>query len=126
MDDTTFKATWDTYAAAWQAASSAEKRALFKKSLDPACQYHDPLIKTKGWDELEAYMRDFHRQIPGGHFVTSYFLAHSNKSIARWEMRNGKNVVLGEGISYGEYNENGNLVAMTGFFEPPQGQEDTE
>ena len=113
--------TWKIYTAAWKAAASTEKRVLFKQCLDPACQYHDPLIKTKGWDELEAYMLDFHRQIPGGHFVTTYFLAHSNKSIARWEMRNAENVKLGDGISYGEYNASGNLVSMTGFFEAPPG-----
>ncbi len=117
---TNFKATWETYALSWKMSSSAEKRALFKKCLDSACQYHDPLIKTKGWDELEAYIRDFHRQIPGGYFVTTYFLAHSHKSIARWEMRNGENVVLSDGISYAEYNQNGNLVSITGFFETPQ------
>lgn len=115
-----FKATWETYASSWKMSSSAHKRALFKKCLDSACQYHDPLIKTKGWDELEAYMRDFHRKIPGGHFVTTNFLAHSNKSIACWELRNGENVMLGDGVSYGEYNENGKLVSMTGFFEPPK------
>ena len=117
----TCKETWETYTSAWQVASRAEKRALFKNSLDPACQYHDPLIKTQSWDELEAYMLDFHRQIPGGYFVTTYFLAHSNKSIARWEMRNAEHVLLGDGMSYGEYNENGNLLSMTGFFVPPQG-----
>ena len=117
----TFQGTWETYTRSWNATNPAEKRLLFGKSLDPACEYNDPLIKTKGWDELEVYMLDFHRQVPGGHFVTIYFLAHHDKSIARWEMRNAENVLLGDGISYGEYNDKGNLVCMTGFFEPPQG-----
>lgn len=115
-----FEETWKTYTVSWKAESTAEKRELFKKSLDIACQYNDPLVKTKGWDELDAVMLDFHRQVPGGYFVTTYFQAHSGKSIAKWEMRNGENVVLGDGISYGEYNENGILVSMTGFFEPPK------
>ena len=115
-----FKETWEIYTASWKTEITAKKRVLFKKSLDYACQYNDPLVKTKGWDELQSYMMDFHRQIPGGYFVTTYFMAHSNKSIARWEMRNGENVVIGDGISYGEYNENGMLVSMTGFFEPPK------
>lgn len=116
-----FQSTWETYTRSWNVASRAEKRALFGKSLDPACVYNDPRVRTEGWDELEAYMLDFHRRIPGAHFVTAYFLAHHNKSIARWEMRNAENVLLGDGISYGEYNDNGNLVCMTGFFESPQG-----
>ena len=112
--------TWNTYGASWQAESAAEKRELFKKCLCSGCQYNDPLVKTKSWDELEAVMLDFHRQVPGGYFVTNYFMAHSNKSIAKWEMLNDENVVIGDGISYGEYNENGMLVSMTGFFEVPK------
>ena len=119
------KHTWETYVASWKAATSAAKRTLFEKSLDSACGYNDPLVNIKGWDELEAYMLDFHRQVPGGHFVTTYFLAHNNKSIARWEMKNGDNFVLGDGISYGEYNKSGLLVSMTGFFELPNQQTET-
>ena len=115
-----FEQTWNTYRASWQADTAVEKRELFKKSLDPACQYNDPLVRTKGWDELEAVMLGFHQQIPGGYFVTTYFLAHSNKSIARWELYNGDHVALGDGISYGEYNDAGMLVSMTGFFELPK------
>jgi len=115
------KEIWETYTASWKAVQAAEKRAIFEKCLDEKCQYNDPLVKTNGWEELAAYMLDFHQQIPGGHFVTHYFLAHSNKSIARWEMRNGDNVVLGDGISYGEYNQDGKLISMTGFFETPEG-----
>lgn len=116
-----FADTWETYTASWKVESAAEKRALFERCLDPACRYNDPLIKTKGWDALENYMLGFHQQIPQGYFVTTYFLAHSDKSISRWEMRNGEDVVVGNGISYGEYNENGYLVSMTGFFELPPG-----
>jgi len=112
-----FEQTWETYISSWQVVPAEDKRELFEQSLDLACQYNDPLVKAKGWDELIKYMQDFHRQIPGGYFVTRYFLAHSNKSIAKWEMRNN-HIVLGDGISYGEYNDDGKLIAMTGFFEP--------
>lgn len=111
--------TWETYTSSWKAGTKEEKQALFEKSLIPECQYNDPLTLTQGWDELQVYMLDFHQQIPGGHFVTTYFLSHSDKSIARWEMRSANEAVLGEGISYGEYNTAGKLVTMTGFFEPP-------
>ncbi len=114
-----YKDTWENYVASWKVASVEEKKELFRISLDAECQYTDPLAKTKGWDELADYMINFHKQIPGGHFVTTYFLAHSNKSIARWEMRNGESAVLSDGISYGEYSDSGKLTAMTGFYETP-------
>jgi len=115
-----YSETWEKYVASWGAESSAEKRALYQLCLDSDFKYNDPLIKTKGWDELIDYMMDFKKQIPGGHFVTTYFLSHSHKSIAKWEMRNGENVTLSEGISYGEHNQEGKLISETGFFEPPE------
>lgn len=111
--------TWEIYVASWKAETAAEKRNLYEKCLSPNCQYNDPLTVTKGWNDLEAYMLDFHQQIPGGNFVTTYFLAHSDKSIARWKMRNADNQTLGEGISYGEYDSDGKLTSLTGFFESP-------
>ncbi|MFK7800074.1 MAG: nuclear transport factor 2 family protein [Anaerolineae bacterium] len=116
--NTDFENTWETYASSWKAATEEEKRDLFKKSLADNCVYNDPLAKAKGWDELSKYMLDFHQQVPGGHFVTTSFMSHSNKSIVTWEMKTGNNIVIGDGISYGEYNEQGLLTAMTGFFEP--------
>ncbi len=114
-----FKEIWEIYVESWKVETAKEKRAIFEKCLDTSNQYNDPLINTEGWDELIAYMLEFHQQVPGGHFVTTYFLSHSNKSIARWEMRNEENTVIGEGISYGEYNERGMLTSETGFFETP-------
>ncbi len=117
--DSNFRETWETYTSSWKAESPEEKQRIFGKCLEPNCEYNDPLIKTKGWDELLGYMLEFHKQIPGGHFTTKYFLAHSNKSIARWDMLGGDGSVLGEGISFGQYSPQGKLISMTGFFEVP-------
>lgn len=111
--------TWETYTSSWQIESPDAKKALFEQCLNFECEYNDPLVKTKGWDELLVYMHDFHEKIPGGHFVTTYFLSHNNQSIAKWIMKSGNGAVMGEGISYGKYSSEGVLVSMTGFFELP-------
>ncbi len=111
--------TWEIYTSSWKAESSEEKKTIFNECLDSECQYCDPLIKTTGWEELVLYMLDFHQQVPGGYFVTNYFLAHSNQSIAQWEMKNADDDIIGKGASYGQYNKNGKLVTMTGFFQTP-------
>jgi len=111
--------TWEIYTAAWKVKSKEEKLALFARSLTIECTYSDPTVKTEGWEALAANMLGFHQQVPGGHFVTTYFLAHSDKSITRWEMRNQEGEMIGDGISYGEYNTEGKLTSMTGFFEAP-------
>lgn len=116
----TFKKTWETYASAWKAESLSEKKALFKQVLDTQCTYRDPQMEAQGFDELAGYMLEFHKQVPGGHFVTTYFLAHHNRSVAKWNMVGGSGEVLGEGVSYGEYNAAGKLTTMTGFFDTPE------
>jgi hypothetical protein len=114
------KAVWEQYVQAWDPKITPEKRKLCLQCLAPECVYTDPLKQTKGSNELEAYMREFHQQIPGGRFVTEYFLAHHGRSIARWKMLNGDDVAIGSGISYAEYDAQRRLVSMSGFFETPE------
>lgn len=114
-----FEDTWEQYVASWKATGAEAKLALFEGCLDRNCEYIDPLSKARGWQELAASMVDFHAQIPGAHFVTTYFLAHNDKSIARWQMRDGSGAAIGEGISYGTYTPQGKLASMIGFFDTP-------
>jgi hypothetical protein len=114
-----YKAIWEAYVASWMAESVEEKRALFETCLTPGCVYIDPLARTEGWAELAAYMIDFQRQVPGGHFVTQQFIAHHGTCIATWKMLNGDAVPIGEGISYGEFGEGDRLARMAGFFGAP-------
>lgn len=114
-----FKTTWETYNASWKVENVESKREIFEKCLDENCIYNDPLTCAEGWDALLGYMSAFHEQVPGGHFETHYFLAHNNQSIAKWHMKNADDIVIGEGVSYGKYNDAGKLVSMTGFFENP-------
>ncbi len=114
-----YRGIWETYAMSWKADSREEKLTLFEQSLTEDCRYIDPLGTANGWQELADTMLGFNDNVPGGHFITTRFIAHHKKSIANWEMRNSEGTVLGDGISYGEYNEEGKLVAMTGFFDLP-------
>ncbi len=58
--------TWETYAAAWGTHSPQERQRLFEAALTPSCTYTDPLTATRGWEELETAMADFHGRVPGG------------------------------------------------------------
>jgi len=112
--------TWETYVSAWRATSVDEKRRILQEAVDEHGEYRDPLAETKGHDQLIGYMLELHKQAPGASFTTTSFLAHHDRSIARWNMVDGKGAVLGDGISYGQYGGDGKLVAMTGFFEVPK------
>jgi hypothetical protein len=109
--------TWEKYASTWKMTKREDRLAVFAEVLAGSAIYTDPLVQAKSWEELIRYMEDFHQQVPGGYFVTTYFLSHHKKSIAKWEMKSGENITLGTGISYGEYDDDGKLVSMNGFFE---------
>ena len=115
------EAVWERYVLAWKVAGLAEKQASLRDSVAPGCTYTDPLTRAQGWDELIAYMLDFHRQAPGAHFVTEHFSTHHKKSLAKWRMVDAAAIKIGEGTSYGEYDDQNRLIAMTGFFEIPTG-----
>jgi SnoaL-like domain len=115
------QATWEKYVSAWKEVTAKGKADALRQSVAATCVYTDPATIANGHEELIAYMLAFHQQVPGGHFVTTYFLAHHDVSIAKWNMVSGDGAVIGDGVSYGKYNEQGMLVTMTGFFEtPPQ------
>ena len=111
------KKVWELYANSWGVESAQEKTALYEQCLEAGCMYTDPTIRVSGWDDLMAYMLDFHKQIPGGHFVTTDFLAHHDCCLANWEMRAGNGDIAGTGISFAQFSENGKLKSMTGFFD---------
>lgn len=113
------KAVWERYVSAWNSPSAEERRALFPQALAPDCVYRDPQTEARGWDALEGWMAGFHQQMPGTRFVTETFSAHHGRSVARWQMIGAAGVALGKGISYGEYDAEQRLVAMTGFFDSP-------
>jgi hypothetical protein len=110
---------WETYASAWKEQTAAAKRAVLARSVASDGVYCDPLAECRGHDALIAYMLEFHKQVPGGHFVTTYFLPHHGRSIAKWNMLSGNGQKIGEGVSYGEYGSDGRLVSMTGFYDVP-------
>jgi hypothetical protein len=113
------KDIWETYVATWKQPSAQAKADSLAISVEAACTYRDPIVTATGHAALIEYMLTFHKQVPGGHFVTTYFNAHNARSIAKWNMVTGDGTVIGDGVSYGEYAPNGKLITMTGFFEVP-------
>jgi len=109
---------WTGYASIWKLEGAEAKRRACAEHLSETCVYTDPLTQRKGWEALIEYMLEFHQQVPGGHFVTKEFKTHNGRSIAVWDMVGGDGTVMGNGISYGEYAEDGKLKTMTGFFDP--------
>ncbi len=114
-----YDATWNRYASSWKPMPDSDRRKLFASSLAESCHYKSPAGDTQGWDELAEHMEGFQEQLPGGHFVTTQFLTNQATGIAKWEMRDGDETVVGDGMSYCTFDDDGHLTLMAGFFEVP-------
>ena len=114
-----YRKSWDRYANTWRLSSAEEKAQECEQVLVEGVVYTDPLTQRTGRGELVAYMLEFHQQIPGGHFKTKEFWAHSGCSVARWDMCAGDGSVVGTGVSYAHYRADGKLHSVTGFFDVP-------
>lgn len=119
--NTNLQTTWANYTAAWNASDSEAMKALFTQNLAADCAYRDPIATTTGYDELAGYITQVHASIPGVQLVTRDFTSHNQRCIVHWDMCAADGSVMSDGVSYGEFDESGKLIAMAGFFDlPPQ------
>ncbi len=116
-DATDHRSQWDAYGTLWTVADEADRLAACDGALAPNCTYTDPAVHADGWAEIVQYMTGFQADVPGGHFVTTAFTEHHNRSLARWQMALGDGTVVGTGHSFATYDDSGLLTSMTGFFD---------
>ena len=121
MESSKRRDTWEAYTRSWSEKTPAERQKAFEANLHPGCVYTDPHFQVEGYRSLDGYMADFQKNIPGGHFVTTKFLTHHDRSLAYWDMLDGTGRKVGEGASFAVYDSDGRLTMMSGFFAPPEG-----
>ena len=119
MDNKLPKNIWDTYTKSWSEFDLSKRETLFKQCLSPDCMYTDPLIQASGYEQLSGYLSELQKNIPGVKFIITDFKNHHDRSLAHWDMVDGKGNCLSQGASFGLYDSDGRLKQMTGFYEVP-------
>jgi predicted oxidoreductase len=114
-----YQQNWEVYVAAWKASTVAEKKAKLAASAAPGCIYRDPLAVAEGHSAMTDYMMSFLQQVPGGHFVTTDFIAHHHRGMAKWNMVDGHGNIIGDGVSAMEFDAHGKIAQVSGFFKTP-------
>ncbi|NRA88865.1 MAG: nuclear transport factor 2 family protein [Rhizobiales bacterium] len=112
-----FEQTWENYVELWRLTDKNEMKNRAKNVIVNDCGYRDPLIQANGTEALFNYIYEFQQQFSGGYIETYAFMSHHGRSMANWHMKSSNATIISEGISFGEYNEAGELTCMTGFFE---------
>lgn len=116
MKEIIISETWELYRSCWSDSSSANRKNRLREITSNNFEYRDPNIEIKGYQDLSDYMEQFQNEYSSATFVIMEFLAHHNRSLARWNMVDLHNEVLGNGSSYALYDEGGKLKQVTGFF----------
>jgi hypothetical protein len=107
------------YVESWSETEAPKRLELLGRCLNPDCVYTDPVIQVHGCKPLSDYMAQFQQSAPGGAFVATKFATHHDRALMHWNMVDGKQNVLAQGVSYFLYGADGRLMQMTGFFELP-------
>ncbi|MBT2542667.1 nuclear transport factor 2 family protein [Streptomyces sp. ISL-44] len=114
---------WRRYAATWSASADVRAGAL-AGCVSVEVRYCDPNVSIEGSAALSDYMDAFHESVPGGRFDILTVLAHHDRTIARWALLSADGIVLQTGTSAARTDGASRFAAITGFFDPPLGDEE--
>ena len=108
------------YGAAWLEANEAERRRLLEASWSEDGVYQDPTASVVGREALIRHIADFHKRLPGTTIVFASGVDHHHgKFHFLWKMVGPDGQVAAEGRDFGEFDDDGRICRIAGFFGPP-------
>jgi len=117
----TVEASLENYILAWNEPEEAKRRELLTDHWTSAGTYTDPSGHAEGLEGLVTHIGGFldNPQFKGFAIVrTSGIDIHHQSFRFTWEMRNASGQVLTAGIDYGEFDDQGLITKIVGFFGP--------
>jgi SnoaL-like domain len=107
----------DTYCAAWNETDAVARASILSKALVPDAVYIDPTVQTQGIAELVAHIDKVFARYPGSRIVrTSFVDAHNCVARFAWKKVLADGSSLPEGIDFVEFDDDGRLSKIIGFF----------
>ena len=119
----TAKKSLEHYFQAWNENDEGKRRAHLEAGWAEDATYTDPSAHVEGHDALVAHIGGFlsDPQYDGFSIVrVSAIDIHHSVFRFQWEMRDAEGNTVVPGIDYGEFNEEGKITKIVGFFGPFQ------
>ena len=120
-------ASLDHYFAAWGAADEDARRKHLEAGWAENGTYTDPTADVHGREALVQHIGNFASSPQAANFSierSSGIDIHHRSFRFEWEMRDATGKALTPGIDYGEFDEDGKITKIVGFFGPfPQMKE---
>jgi len=117
----TVKASLENYILAWNEPDESTRRELLTGHWTTAGTYTDPSGYAEGLEGLVTHIGGFlgNPQFKGFSIVrTSGIDIHHRSFRFTWEMRNTSGAAVTAGMDYGEFDEQGRITKIVGFFGP--------
>lgn len=112
-------ATVDRYCEAWSIADDAGRRALLESVWAPDATYTDPTAHVEGVDGLSTHIAGVRQQYPGAVIErTTAVDGHHGHARFGWQLRRADGSTLPEGIDIVDFNPDGRIARIVGFFGP--------
>ena len=119
-DAASYRATWDRYGDAWRTADPATCKRLVDSCMTADCKVLTPESSSVGHSLLLANIAAFQTQmLPGGGFVTTSFITHNQRALAKWDMVDAKGTILGRGHTYTYYSNPQHIGELADFPDAP-------
>ena len=115
----TAKASLNNYFKAWNEPDAEKRKALLETAWTEKGTYTDPSADVDGRDALVAHIGRFRSnpQFKGYSIVqASEIDFHHQVFRFEWEMKDASGNTVTAGMDYGEFNEDGAIVKIVGFF----------
>ena len=109
------------YFAAWAAETEEERRSHLEAGWATDGTYTDPTADVHGREALVQHIGAFASSPQAKNFSieqSSGIDVHHKVMRFAWEMRNAEGKVLTPGMDYGEFNDDGKITKIVGFFGP--------
>jgi hypothetical protein len=108
--------TVDTYLSMWNETDPASRAETIRAAWTEDGHYVDPLMESKGYDELSAMVAGVQEQFPGSQFRRASGVdTHHGLVRFAWELIGADGVVAAGGIDIGVLAEDGRFSRIAGF-----------
>jgi hypothetical protein len=109
------------YFQSWNTADDDERRKVLKGYWADDATYTDPTVHVDGLEALVKHIAGFqgNPQMKGFSIDRSSGIGVHHRSFRfQWEMKSPTGQVLTPGIDYGEFDDEGRITKIVGFFGP--------
>ena len=108
------------YGAAWLEVDEAERRRLLQSAWSEDGVYQDPTAHVVGREALIRHIADFHKRLPGTTIIFASGVDHHHGKLHfLWKMIGPDGQVTVEGRDFGEFDVDGRICRIVGFFGQP-------